>query len=203
MSKGYHSRSPDEFKKYLQELSGGDKKKNWKQFILFLDVLLLLFVFYLASKALNPGSDIKFQPSERVMIEDVEYYFVRSESMLKDELTYFLFTTTKKEKKLPDRKASLSFVTESGLVCYGIEFTLAEKKIQPNLREYYPINFNRMKKDSLVEECSGIYKTPSFPRSFNTLFKPKSKRIDAVLKIFLEKETKKIILKDANWGYEL
>ncbi|WCL48094.1 hypothetical protein [Leptospira sp. GIMC2001] len=56
MAKGYHSRSPEEFREHLKSLEKTSRKKNWKQIIILIDIFLLLLVFYFIYLNLNPGS---------------------------------------------------------------------------------------------------------------------------------------------------
>jgi hypothetical protein len=55
MAKGYHSRSPEEFKEYLQNLQNTKRKKNWKQILIFIDIILLMLIFYFVYQNINPG----------------------------------------------------------------------------------------------------------------------------------------------------
>ncbi len=54
MSGGYHSRSPEEFRDYLDKIKADKGKRNVKNFIIFVDIILLLVVFYMASRFMNP-----------------------------------------------------------------------------------------------------------------------------------------------------
>jgi hypothetical protein len=201
MSKGFYSRSPEEFRKYLEGINGNTKTKNWRNAIIFLDILLLMLVLYMAAKAMNPGLDIAMKPSERIIINNTEVFFARSETQSTDQISYFLFTKNldKVEKKFGAYTANLQFISETGLICHRVDFKLDEKKLISGGREFYNLSFTRIKKDELPSECKNLYRTPAFPRSVYNLSFGKKYKVDALLEITTDSDKKQIRLTETSW----
>ncbi|TGN19306.1 hypothetical protein [Leptospira idonii] len=157
MGSGYHSRSPEEFREYLKSMQKQGKRIKWKQVIIIIDVLLLLFVFYLAFRALNPGSFQSPTQSEKKKIAGNEAYL--SLSRENDDLSqgYFLFieNNTNENLILPKKDWKLEFriLTREGVVCYTEEMNIPEKKIPTYSKGFLYHSVSLLKLRELEEHC--------------------------------------------------
>lgn len=69
MGKGFHSRSPEEFREYLDSLQKNQKKTFWKQLIIFVDIVLLLLIFFFVYQYIQPGS---FSQSQKITVDNFQ-----------------------------------------------------------------------------------------------------------------------------------
>lgn len=204
MAGGFHSRSPEELREYLSKLHSGGGKKNARNFIVFLDIILLLVVFYMASRLMNPGGEVQLKKSEKVEWGGLELYLTRSNQKDSDIATYYIFynNTSQEIKKFQNiEKGNLEYISETRTVCLQKPFTLEKKEVPAYSRESSTIQVLKIAKESLHEDCRNIYKTPSFPRTVYTLFdKTKKYRIDLVVKLSTtEGKELEFIIPDESW----
>lgn len=187
MSKGYHSRSPEEFRDYLDKIKADKGKRNVKNLIIFVDIVLLLVVFYMASSFMNPGGDVQVKKSDKVSREGLEMYVAKSNQKDKDIARYYLFINnpTGETKKFGTfLNGQIEYISETKEICLQKPFTLEEKQILPYTRESFPLQVLKISKDVLNPDCKNLYKTPAFPRTVYTIFDDtKKNRIDFVLKL--------------------
>lgn len=121
MAKGYHSRSPEEFREYLESIKKDNKKAFWKQFIIFVDIIIIMVIFYMvyqyinpAAMTTNPGSVVENFEGGRIRLTASQ---IHSGSEVKLYMT--ADNKTKGLYRLPGDDWSLDYVwkTESGIVC--------------------------------------------------------------------------------------
>jgi hypothetical protein len=201
MSK-YHSRSPDEFKKYIEGLSATPKKRNWRNIIYFVDILLLMFVFYMVSKLLNPAMDIQLRASTRLNLNGLEFYFAKSNTIEKDLSNYFFFikNTEDKEREFKGAKGLYVLINELGEECFQREISFHTKLVPPTQLQSIPFSIPKISKDRFSKNCKSIYRKPPFPRTVDTVFDFSEKyRIDAYLKLEINEEKIEFILTDEIW----
>lgn len=55
MGKGYHSRSPDEFREYLKSLNQKNRSHFLKQIIILVDIVLIMVIFYMIHQMIAPS----------------------------------------------------------------------------------------------------------------------------------------------------
>lgn len=202
MGHGYHSRSPEEFKKYLSELNTPSKAKSWRNILIIIDILLLLLVLYMASKKLNPAVGVSFKTSPKVSIGELQLYITKSNTPPPDSVSYFLFVANKSthpEDFGKDILLKVSTRTETGKECLYKEFQLVDKRINPGISESFSFFFEKIPENALEEECKSVYKKPPFPRTLDTFLKKKY-RVDTVV-YFEDKngDKKELVLIDDNW----
>jgi len=202
MGQGYHSRSPEEFRKYLADLNSSPKTKSWRNVLIFIDVLLLLLVLYMASKKLNPSVGMSLKSSPKLNIGGLQIYITKSNNPPPDSIAYFLFVANKSSKEQNfgrDILLKLSTRTETGKECLYKEFQLVDKKINPGISESFSFFFEKIPESELDEECKNVYKKPAFPRTLDTFLKKKY-RVDTVV-YFEDKngDKKELVLSDDNW----
>ena len=202
MANGYHSRSPEEFKEYVKSLNKDSKTKSWRNVLIFIDILLLLLVLYMASKKINPSVNINYKSSSRINLNSLQLYLTKSNISPPDSVGYFLFVANKSntEKSFgKDLKLGLQVKSETGMECLKKEFLLTEKKINPGISENFSFFFEKIPELDLPDDCKSVYKKPAFPRTIDTIFKKKY-RIDTILLIEEKNGDKKeLVLTDDNW----
>jgi hypothetical protein len=201
MSK-YHSRSPEEFRRYLDNLSQSSKTRSWKNLIYFIDLALLIFIFYMVSKIINPAIDIQLKSSTKANIDKLEIYFAKSNIIDKDLSNYFLFIKNNENKifEFKETKAIFYLLNEMGEECLKKEINFFKKNIPPNSLESISFSIPKVKKENLPKNCKGIYKKPPFPKTIDTIFDFDQKyRIDSYLKLKVNESKVELILTDENW----
>lgn len=143
MGQGYHSRSPEEFRQYLDSLNKNKKKRSLTQVIIIVDILLLMWVFYMISRFLFPGMETSFKPSNKVRIDNTEVYFVKSNENTESETTFFLFASNKSNK-------DTSFPPEDTKLIFNIHNKTVEKECLQKKLAFSP----KVLKAGVVESLS-------------------------------------------------
>ncbi|MCB1142865.1 MAG: hypothetical protein H7A24_15180 [Leptospiraceae bacterium] len=202
MSSQYHSRSPEEFRKYVQDLHRPKKKKSWRNALLFIDLLLLMFVLYLASKAMNPTSEINQKISNKIRLNSLEMYYTASKTSTENEMVYFLFLKNTSSEAIDfgkNLKASYQIISEKNKICFEKELTTGSIKIGPNQLENMILSFPKVPESSLEDECKNIYRTPAFPKTIYNIRKKKY-RMDSHIYLDIPGEGRKdLYITDDRW----
>jgi hypothetical protein len=202
MASGYHSRSPEEFRRYLKELNAPNKTRNWRNILLIIDLFLLLLVFYMVSKKLNPSLEVPSKTSSKIVLSELQIYIAKSNTPLPSSVSYFLFAANQSNQPIVfgnNTKLALIVRSESAQECLKKEFQLTEKNIHPGMSENYAFFFEKIPENELLEDCKSVYKKPPFPRTIDTFFKKKY-RIDTFFYITeANGEKKELVLIDDNW----
>lgn len=156
MGQGYHSRSPEEFKKYLKSLDLGSRKRNWRQIILLVDVVLLVLVFYMVFRALNPGLADNTQ-SQKQLVEGIPSYLFLSREKDLDFQGYFWFFENKTSVPLTiprkEWKVRFRILSKEGKLCYDEPLQFPTKTIQPEGRDFLYHNISIAKLNKLPADC--------------------------------------------------
>ncbi|MEM7184953.1 MAG: hypothetical protein AAF518_28930, partial [Spirochaetota bacterium] len=122
MARGYHSRSPEEFREFLDSLNQQNKKKTWRNIVIFLDIIILCVVFAIAVKFLNPGR--VSNRSNKVRSANVQMYMTRSSQAIgKQQVSYFLMVENLSSQDLIFAKDGVQgefLRTSVTIVCSGI-----------------------------------------------------------------------------------
>lgn len=198
MSK-YYSRTPEEFRKYLDSLKKSDKKRNWRNLIYFIDLALLMFVFFMISKLLNPALDINMKSSTKEKLLNTEIYFAKTNQSEKDVATYFLFFKNSGSSSFNflETPAEFWISNELGELCYRKSLNLPPKNISPNSIESIIFTIPKISKENLNENCKSLYKKPPFPKTIDTIFDfSKKYRFDSYLKLYGEIQRELILIDD-------
>jgi hypothetical protein len=160
MGEGYHSRSPEEFRKYLESLNPKTRKKNWIQIMILLDIIILLFVFYMISKKITPDMEISFKPSNKIEYAGLEAYILRSNDSEKDSFSYFMFVKNETDSEIlfPSKDSKIIFYIQNNLSeeCFQKDIIFPEKKIKPKQKEFFTIQVDH-KDVKQTENCKPFY----------------------------------------------
>ncbi len=189
MSKGYYSRSPEEFKEFLQKKRDGDKGKTRTRLILFFDVILLLFIFAVVARLLNPIAFTGQSESKEIRLRNLQLRLTADRESGKELPTFFLFfknpgaeTGTFPEK---NETVQIKILTGEGLNCFSDTLKIPEKKIEPGKAEFYRYEPDSNLATTLPLEC----KTPtkSILNNITKVFRPEKKR-KVLLEILRDKQ---------------
>lgn len=197
----YYSRTPEEFRKYLETLRTSDKKRNWRNLIYIIDLALLMLVFYMVSKLLNPALNVNLKSSNKEKISEIEIYFAKTNQTEKDQVTYFLFLKNlgSSSFNFPETQAEFLIFNEVGDLCYKRNLEFPPKTIAPNVIDSISFVIPKVSRENLKEECKSLYKKPSFPKTIDTVFDfSKKYRFDSYLKLGGSFK-KELILIDDYW----
>lgn len=121
MGKGYHSKSPEEFREFLEDIKKNQKKAFWKQFIIFVDIIIIMVIFYVVYQIINPGSMNLTQKSVVENFQGMRMSLTASQIHSQDGALLYLVA----ENKTPDLisipgenwKIQYKWITEDGVLC--------------------------------------------------------------------------------------
>ncbi|TGK05262.1 hypothetical protein EHQ53_16600 [Leptospira langatensis] len=157
MSKGYHSRSPEEFQEFLKKSREDNKNKSRGKLILFFDLILLLFIFAAVAKVLNPLAFSGQSESKEIKIQNLSFRLSSSRESTKDLPTFFLFLKNQGNEtvQFPDAKDRIQvrISTSDGLNCLQDPWTLISKKVEPGSTEFYRYEPSSEAIQNLPPEC--------------------------------------------------
>lgn len=142
MGSGYHSRSPEELRQYLESLNLKSKKKPWMQYIIFANIIGILFVMFVIFQDKSLGLGSSFKASNKIQLEDLESYFTRSNESTQESVTYFLFVkniSTSQENTFPKQNMQILFTltTEEKEECLQKKIDFQTKKIEVKKIEFF------------------------------------------------------------------
>lgn len=157
MAKGYHSRSPEEFREYLKQINDKHKKTRWRQIVLFIDLILVVLIFYIGFKALNPGNFQNSTKSDKQVIDGFPTYLSISREEDPIYQGYFLFieNNTQNEIKvpIPTWKSEFRIETRNGIVCYSEPIEWEERSIPSQANGFLYHSVSKEKWRTLVPDC--------------------------------------------------
>lgn len=192
MAKGYHSRSPEELKEYLESLNKKTKKRNWVQVLILADIIILLFVFYMISKKITPDMEIIFKPSNKIQVKDFESYFIKSNESEKKSVSYFLFITklvnTPIQFPIQDMKIQFSLNTSQQEICLQKELVFPSKLISHKESFRFSIEASEVVP---TETCKKFFEKVEF-RSWKNLLAEKTLKFYPEIDIVYEKKITKM-----------
>ncbi|TGK00928.1 hypothetical protein EHO59_13490 [Leptospira semungkisensis] len=141
MSKGYHSRSPEEFQEFLKKSREDHKSKTRGKLILFFDLILLLFIFAAVAKVLNPLAFSGQSESKELKLQSLSFRLSSSRENTKELPTFFLFLKNQgtESVQFPNAKDKIRIhiSTSEGLNCLQDSWELAQKTVEPGSTEFY------------------------------------------------------------------
>ncbi|MGJ4746769.1 hypothetical protein ACQV5M_10465 [Leptospira sp. SA-E8] len=156
MSKGYHSRSPEEFQDFLRKSRDAGKSKNRSKLILFFDVILLLFIFSVVAKLLNPLAFSGQTESKEISSGFVSYRLSSSKENPKEFPIFFLFLKNKGTDSLsfPNAEDKIRVFMKSGdLNCLEDSWTLTSKNLEPGSTNFFRYEIPPHLLSNLPPEC--------------------------------------------------
>lgn len=157
MGKGYHSRSPEEFREYLKQIGDKNKKTRWRQIVILIDLVLVILIFYIGFRALNPGSFQNRTQSDKQIVDGYPTYL--SLSREEDDLYqgYFLFieNNTKTEIQVPNPrwKSEFRILTKQGLLCFQETIQWEPRTIPSQANGFLYHSVSKKKWKDLVVDC--------------------------------------------------
>lgn len=141
MGNGYHSRSPEELRKYLESLNLKPNKKPWMHYIIFANIIGVLFVIFVIIQDKSLGLGFSFKASNKIQVSELESYFVMTNESNVDSVTYFLFVQNQShtESIFPkeDMKVLFTLTTDEKEECLQKLIDLQTKKIMAQKTEFF------------------------------------------------------------------
>lgn len=198
MSKGYHSRSPEEFQEFLKKSRESDKGKNRSRLILFFDLILLLFIFAVVARIMNPLAFSGQMESKELPWQDLRLRLTSNKQEGRDLPVFFLFAKNQgaNSRAFPEKGETLSVSMSSseGIRCFSEEWTLPEKKIEPGNTEFFRYVPEENRLSLLPPECSASDKSAwgNLSRAFR---KERTRRFD----LEIIRDGKKVVLEISNF----
>ncbi len=177
MAKGYHSRSPEELKEYLGKVNKPQKKKRWVQIVMYIDIFILMVVFYFVAKNSNPliGNDSK--KSAKIDYKNFQIYLEKSSDFEKENANYFLVVknVSDKNQTFPinkDMQFEYKILSDSGIVCTRNSVEFQNKIIKPKETDFFPFSISKNNFHALPKDC--LDSLTVFSRGINKIFPKKS-----------------------------
>lgn len=194
MAKGYHSRTPEELREYLESLNKKSKKRNWIQIFIFIDILIILFAFYHVTKNFSPDFQSIFKPSNKIYINNSEIYFSKSNDSTETDYSYFMFykNISIEEKKFPseNQKFFFSIYNKDNEVCISKELNFNTKKILAKGKEFFSFELNQ-KEIPEKADCIEFFKKADY-RGMSNFFKKTKTKFYLELNLLHEKQIYKM-----------
>ncbi|EOQ95995.1 hypothetical protein LEP1GSC195_1752 [Leptospira wolbachii serovar Codice str. CDC] len=157
MGKGYHSRSPEEFRDYLKQIGDKNKKTRWRQIVLLIDLVLVVLIFYIGFRALNPGSFQNRTQSDKQIVDGYPTYLSLSREEDDQFQGYFLFieNNTKAEIHVPNPgwKSEFRIQTRNGILCFQEEIQWENRTIPAEANGFLYHSVAKKKWKDLVTDC--------------------------------------------------
>ncbi|PJZ45830.1 hypothetical protein [Leptospira brenneri] len=157
MGKGYHSRSPEEFRDYLKQIGDKNKKIRWRQIVILIDLVLVILIFYIGFRALNPGSFQNRTQSDKQIVDGYPVYLSLSREEDEKFQGYFLFieNNTKTEAKFPNPNWTSEFriQTKQGLLCFQEKIEWETRTIPGRANGFLYHSVSKQKWKELVPDC--------------------------------------------------
>ncbi|MCZ8158134.1 MAG: hypothetical protein O9264_18590 [Leptospira sp.] len=157
MSKGYHSKSPEEFREYLKSIGNQKSKFRWRQIVILLDIFLLIFVIYLVFRSLNPGSFEDPTQSAKQIIDGNPMYLALSREVDDTNQGYFLFieNNTNQDQIFPDKnwEGEFRILTKEGVVCFSEKVKWDSKTIPKFSKGFLYHSLSLKNLQSIAEPC--------------------------------------------------
>ncbi len=197
MAKGYHSRSPEELREFLNKVNRPQKKRRWIQIVLYIDIFILMVVFYFVAKNSDPSLGHIGKKSNKVIENQFQIYFEKSKEDEKDSANYFLFVKNQSDKTLvfPEnlaQKFEYKIKSSKGLVCVSNNLNFDKKSIGPNETEFFPFSISKKNFQELPKDCMESLTEAS--RGFRKFFP--SKKSLGVFSITKENKYTEILLEN-------
>ncbi len=141
MGSGYHSRSPEELRQYLDSLNLKNRKRPWMQYIIFANIIGILFVMFVIFQDKSLGLGSSFKASNKIQTGELETYFTKSNESTPESVSYFLFVknTSQIENNFPKQDMQILFTltTEEKEECLQKKIDLQTKKIESKKIEFF------------------------------------------------------------------
>ncbi|MDI7189844.1 hypothetical protein [Leptospira santarosai] len=156
MGGGYHSRSPEEFKKFLEESrkqSGGGKFSRVR-LIFILNLVLVVLVIGMVARTMNPSSFGMQATSQKIKLDSIVFYAKSARE--NDFPTFFLFFKNEsKQLRFPNGewRFKVSLNARDGLECISDEWIVPERNLFPGKIEFSRFRWNDEIVSKLPPDC--------------------------------------------------
>ncbi|ABJ79505.1 hypothetical protein IQB76_02765 [Leptospira borgpetersenii serovar Hardjo-bovis] len=174
MGGGYHSHSPEEFRKFLEEnrkqSSGG--KFSRVRLIFILNLVLVVLVIGMVARTTLPGAFTIQSSSPKLKIGSITLYVKSSREGKEGFPTFFLFMKNEddsKETRFPDTSWNFKILLNSkdGINCVNTIWNVPQKTLYPGKIEFARFRLSDDAIDSLPPDC----KTKSFENFLERIFR--------------------------------
>lgn len=165
MAKGYHSKSPEEFKEFIRNLNQSSKKKNWKQLIIFLDIILLMLIFYFVYQNVNPGVMNIASTSNSVQWKKLKLSLSASLIHSPSQAMLYLLVqnATNESIEFPGKGLQFSYTwkTEKSEICSSsnYDYRMETRTIHPNTSTAIELPIPAPQPHPSIQECNQEYLT--------------------------------------------
>ncbi|EMJ94195.1 hypothetical protein [Leptospira alstonii] len=197
MGGGYHSRSPEEFRKFLEESrkqSGGGRFSRVR-LVFILNLVLVVLVIGMVARTLNPGAFTIQSSSPKSKMESTTLY-VKSSREGKDGFpTFFLFMKNENDSaeiRFPDPTWNFRILLsgKEGLNCLDTVWEVPERTLHPGKIEFDRFRLKDEAIDSLPPDC----KVKSSESFLERMFRRSGSKSGLKLEVIVShKEDRKIL----------
>ncbi|PJZ53535.1 hypothetical protein [Leptospira adleri] len=160
MGGGYHSRSPEEFRKFLEESRKRSSSGRFSRvkLIFVLNLVLVVLVVGMVVKTMTPGAFSVQSSSSKLRIGSALVYVKSSREGKEGVPTFFLFMKNEghsKELRFPeeDRKFRILLSNQEGLNCLEKDWDIIERNLDPGKIEFARFQFDEKEFLSLPLDC--------------------------------------------------
>lgn len=196
MGGGYHSRSPEEFRKFLEESrkqSGGGKFSRIR-LIFILNLVLVVLVIGMVARTMN-SSAFTIQSSSPKLRMDALTLFVKSSREGKEGFpTLFLFMKNEENSEIrfpsKDWNFKILLSNKDGLNCLDSDWDVPERTLHSGKIEFARFKLNDEAVDALPPDC----KAKSSDGFIDRIFRRTSSQSGLKLEVIVSKKEKKEIL---------
>ncbi|AOP33525.1 hypothetical protein A0128_06500 [Leptospira tipperaryensis] len=168
MSGGYHSRSPEEFRKFLEESRkrASSGKFSRVKIVFVLNLVLIVLVIGMVVRTMTPGAFAVQSSSSKLKIGSALVYVKSSREGKEGVPTFFLFMKNEsdsKELRFPEEnlKFRISLSNQEGLNCLEKDWEVIERNLDPGKIEFARFQFDEKEFAALPLDCK-IYSEGSF-----------------------------------------
>ncbi|MBM9500211.1 hypothetical protein JWG44_08110 [Leptospira sp. 201903071] len=160
MGGGYHSRSPEEFRKFLEESRkrSSSGKFSRVKLIFVLNLVLIVLVIGMVVRTMTPGAFAVQSSSSKLKIGPALVYAKSSREGKEGVPTFFLFMKNEgdsKELRFPEknRKFRIFLSNKEGLKCLEADWEVMERNLDPGKIEFARFQFDEKEFVSLPPDC--------------------------------------------------
>ncbi|AVQ10676.1 Uncharacterized protein XB16_0329 [Leptospira santarosai] len=195
MGGGYHSRSPEEFKKFLEESrkqSGGGKFSRVR-LIFILNLVLVILVIGMVARTMNPNTFGMQATSRKIKLDSVVFY---AKSVRENDFpSFFLFFKNENESKqlrFPNGewRFKVSLNARDGLECISDEWVVPERNLFPGKIEFSRFRWN----DEIVSKLPPDCRIDPNPGFWGRVFSRMNRKSGLTLRLSIEHSGKSEVL---------
>ncbi|TGK31067.1 hypothetical protein EHQ12_03215 [Leptospira gomenensis] len=189
MGGGYHSRSPEEFRKFLDESrkksSGG--KFSRIRLIFILNLVLVVLVIGMVARAMNPSSFGVQATSPKIKLDSIVFYVKSAREGKSGFPAFFLFMKNENESKelrFPNGewKFKLALNSPEGIECISDEWIVPERNLFPGKIEFARFRWSDETVSKLPPDC----RTDSDPSFLERIFHRINRQSGLTLRLSIE-----------------